>query len=93
MTMAKEMLKSEMLTRSTRCFVLGWCSLLPLIGIFSALLAFADFRAVVLGKGPRWNAAKLRLLIGVWLAALGFVFTLAIGTLLAIVILNKMVRG
>jgi len=91
--MAKEMLKSEMLTRSTRCFVMGWCSLLPLLGIFPALLAFADFRAVVLGKGPRWNAAKPRLLIGVWLAALGILFSLAVGALLAIVILNKMARG
>lgn len=91
--MAKAMLKSEMLTRSTRCFVLGWCSLLPLIGIFPAMLAFVDFRAVVLGKGPLWNAAKPRLLIGVWLAALGFLFSLAVGVWLAILVLNKIARG
>jgi hypothetical protein len=87
------MLKSEMLTRSTRCFVLGWCSLLPILGTIAALLALLDFRAVVVGKGSHWNAARTRLLIGAWLATLGLLITLVTVTLFAMVILKKISEG
>ena len=85
--------KSEMIRRSMRCFTLGWWSLVPVIGLLPALLAFADFRAVVLGMGRRWNAGRTRLLIGAWLAGLGILFSIGIGTIVVIVILSNIADG
>ena len=85
--------KSEMLRRSMRCFVLGWWSLIPLVGIVPAMLAFADFRAVVVGMGQRWNAARTRLLLGTWLAGIGLLLSIIIGVLLTVAILNAIQRG
>jgi hypothetical protein len=85
-----EMPKSEMLRRSMRCFVLGWWSLVPVLGAIPALLAFVDFRAVVLGKGRRWNAARLRLTAGAMLAGLGLMISVASGTLIAIAIVKAL---
>lgn len=93
MSTTGEMPKSEILRRSMRCFVLGWWSLLPVLGLIPALLAFADFRAVVLGLGRRWNAARLRLLLGVWLAGLGVLFSLGISTIVTLLILNHLSGG
>ena len=85
--------KSEMLRRSMRCFILGWWSLIPLIGIVPAMLAFVDFRAVVVGMGQRWNAARTRLLLGAWLAGIGLLLSLIVGVLLTFVILDAIERG
>ena len=93
MSLPAEMPKSEMLRRSMRCFVLGWWSLVPFIGFFTALFAFADFRAVVLGMGRRWNAARTRLLVGAWIAGIGLLLNLGIGTLVTIAILREIEGG
>ncbi|HEU5068918.1 MAG TPA: hypothetical protein VFV96_00715 [Verrucomicrobiae bacterium] len=93
MNPATDMPKSEMLRRSMRCFMLGWCSLVPVVGLVPALLAFADFRAVVLGKGRRWNAARTQLLVGAWLAAGGLLLSLLFGTIMAIGILQAIAAG
>lgn len=89
MSTMDDMSKSEMLRRSMRCFVLGWWSLVPVLGVVSAMLAFADFRAVVLHKGWRWNAARLRLMVGAWLAGIGLLLSLGVGTILAMAILRS----
>jgi len=88
-----DMPKSEMIRRSMRCFVLGWWSLVPLVGLVPAMLAFADFRAVVVGMGRRWNAGRTRLLIGAWLAGLGILTTLLTGAVVALVVLNAIAHG
>ena len=88
MNLATEMPKSEMIRRSLRCFALGWWSLIPVVGIFTAPLAFADFRAVVTGKGRRWNAAMWQLAFGAWLAGLGLMITLVVGGLIALAIIE-----
>jgi hypothetical protein len=88
-----EMPKSEMLRRSMRCFVLGWWSLVPFIGFGVALLAFVDLRAVVLGVGRRWNAGRTRLLVGAWMAGLGFLLNLGFITLVILAILQAMGNG
>lgn len=85
-----DMPKSEMLRRSMRCFVLGWWSLVPGFGVIPAALALVDFRAVVLGKGRRWNAARTRLLLGAMLAGLGLLLTLILGVVIALAIFNAM---
>ena len=93
MSATADMPKSEMLRRSMRCFALGWWSLVPVIGLLPALLAFVDFRAVVLGMGRRWNAGRTRLLIGGWLAGLGTLISLIIGAVITIAILDAISHG
>jgi hypothetical protein len=93
MSATSDMLKSQMIRRSMRCFTLGWWSLVPVIGFVPALLAFIDFRAVVLGMGRRWNAGRTRLLIGVWLAGLGMLITLIIGAIITLAILDAISHG
>lgn len=93
MSTTGDMPKSEMIRRSMRCFVLGWWSLMPLAGLIPAMLAFADFRAVVVGMGRRWNAGRKRLLLGAWLAGLGLLITLAVGALAALAILDSIAHG
>jgi len=78
--------KSEMIRRSLRCFALGCWSLIPLVSIVTALLAFADFRAVVVGKGRHWNAASRRLFAGACLAGVGLLLNLVITAIIALAI-------
>lgn len=93
MNLTEDMPKSEMLRRSLRCFVLGWWSLVPLLGLIPAALAFADFRAVVLRKGRRWNAARTRLLLGAILAGLGVLLTGIVATVATIRIYHAIMEG
>jgi hypothetical protein len=86
MSLPNDMPKSEMIRRSMRCHTLGWCSLIPIAGVIPAMLAFVDFRAVVVRKGRNWNAARTRLLLGAWLAGLGLAFSTGILTLIGIAI-------
>ena len=90
MSNTADMAKSEMLRRSMRCSVFGWWSLVPLLGLIAAMLAFADFRAVVVGMGPRWNAARTRLLVGAWVAGVGLLLSIITGVLVTLVILKSM---
>ena len=84
--------KSEMLRSSMRCFKLGWWSLIPLLGVVPAILALLEFRAVVVGTGPRWNAARTRLMLGAWLAGVGLVISILLGLLIALAFLNSIVN-
>jgi hypothetical protein len=93
MSVPSEMPKSEMLRRSLRCFVLGWWSLVPFLGVIPAALALVDLRAVVNGKGRRWNAARNRLLIGAILAGCGLLLSLILGATLALIVFKAMVDG
>jgi hypothetical protein len=80
--------KSQMLRASLRCHALGWLALIPVVGLLPAMLAFAQFRSVVLGKGNRWNAARGYLLLGVWLATAGMLLSLAVAAVTVLVVLD-----
>ncbi len=80
------LLKSQMLQRSLRCYALGWWGLVPVFGLVPALLAFAEFRAVVLRKGGQWNAARPQLLLGAWLAGVGVFLSLTIVVIVCVAI-------
>jgi len=82
-----------MLSRSIRCHVLGWWSLVPLIGIIPAVLALTDFYAVTLRKGELWNAARGRLTAGALLAGVGLLLGFITGSLLVILLLNRLIDG
>jgi len=89
MTNLTPLLKSQMLRRSLRCYALGWWSLVPVLGLVPALLAFAEFRAVVLGKGNKWNAARRQLQVGSWLAGAGVFLTLIVLVIGALVLMDS----
>ena len=93
MSATADMSKSEVIRRSMRCYVLGWWSWVPILGFVLAMLAFADFRAVVNGMGRRWNAGRTRLLLGAWLAGIGVLITLLTGTIITLAILDAIAHG
>ena len=78
------LLKTQMLQRSLRCHALGWWGLVPVLGLVPAMLAFAEFRAVVLRKGGLWNAARPQLLLGAWLAGVGILFSLTLVVIICV---------
>ena len=57
------------------------------------MFAFADFRAVVVGMGQRWNAARTRLLLGVWLAGIGLLISIILAALITVAILKAVESG
>jgi hypothetical protein len=74
---------------SLRCFVLGWLSLLPVIGLCPALLEFLCHSKVSSMAGEAWNPAKRCLVAGHCLACLGSVVSfVALGLLLLRLILT-----
>ncbi len=63
--------KIEVIERSLRCFVLGVCGLLPVIGVPLAIMALAQHQRVKQIAGSQWNPAQRRLRSGALCAWLG----------------------
>ena len=73
---------------SLRCFVYGWLSLLPLIGLPASIVAIGlHFRTMAV-CGGEWNPAKRYLVVGYCLAWLGLLITVGAGTGILIGALN-----
>jgi hypothetical protein len=70
--------KIEMMERSLRCFTLGLFGLLPVIGIPMAVLAAADYRRVIKGRGNMWNPAHRYLKWGGVFARMGLALFLVV---------------
>ena len=68
--------KVRVIEGSLRCFVAGCLSLVPLLGIFPAMVAIYSFHAVRRQAGAEWNPARGYLLWGVTLAWGGLAMTL-----------------
>jgi hypothetical protein len=62
--------RSKIIERSLSCLDLGILSLIPVVGVVFAFVAFARFRFAVVETNDRWNPARLHLYVGVALAAL-----------------------
>jgi len=69
--------KMRVIARSLRCRTFGWLSLLPLVGIPFVLLAFSETHRVRAEAGNGWNPASRELLMGIVLAWLGVLVSLA----------------
>ena len=67
--------KISIIQRSLRCCRYGYLSLIPLIGIVMAILAFQDFGFVRRTCGLAWNPAKARVKLGITLAVIGLIIS------------------
>ncbi len=67
---------------SLRCFALGVLSLVPLLGLPAAMLAWQEHARTRRQAGDEWNAAHRYLVLGYLLSWFGLAATGAFGTLL-----------
>lgn len=81
--------KARVIERSLNTFTLGWCSLIPLIGIIPALLAIYWYRKSSDEAGMEWNPAHRYALWGCILALAGLaVSLLGLVAALAIIVVH-----
>ncbi|MEW6303679.1 MAG: hypothetical protein AB1705_09425 [Verrucomicrobiota bacterium] len=81
--------KVLVLETSLRCYVYGWLSFLPVLGIPFVVLALIDYQRARLEAGGEWNAANRYLHCGLALAALGgFVSLVAFALMLKVVLME-----
>jgi hypothetical protein len=60
--------RSKIIEKSLSCFRFGMTSVIPLIGLVTAVIALARFHFVIVNTNERWNCARLRLYVGALLA-------------------------
>jgi len=70
--------KIRVIKQSVVCQWLGLCSLVPVIGVGFAMVAFRRYRKVRPGVGDEWNPARPELIRGVVFARAGIYITLAV---------------
>ena len=68
--------KVRVIEGSLRCFVAGCLSMIPLLGIFPAVVAIYSFHTVRREAGQSWNPARGYLQCGCFLAWCGLSMTL-----------------
>jgi hypothetical protein len=85
--------KIRVINSSLRCFVLGWVSLIPLLGLPAGFIAVLEYRAVNRLSQREWNAAENFLRAGLVLAITGILISAVIGMLLGGLILRLIVEG
>lgn len=61
----------QIIERTLRCYRAGWWSLLPVIGLAPAMVAFYDFARVRAATRNDWNPAGTQLRVGFALATIG----------------------
>ena len=79
--MSNPALRIRLIERSLRCFVFGWLSLLPLIGLGPALLAIWLYPKVWSESKEEWNPARRYLAAGFCLGWLGVLISILTATL------------
>ena len=67
--------KVRVIEGSLRCFVAGCLAMIPLLGIFPAVVAIYSFHSVRRQAGRAWNPARGYLLCGAVLAWCGISLT------------------
>lgn len=85
--------KVRVINGSLRCFMLGWVSLIPLLGLPAGFIAVLEYQAVKRLSQREWNAAQNYLRAGLVLAILGILFSAVIGMLLGGIILKLIAEG
>jgi hypothetical protein len=81
--------KIEMIQRSNHCLVLGWWSLVPVLGFPFAIGALIDRRRVRKASRGQWNPAATHLRLGAALACLGCAISLVAAALVAAAVANN----
>ena len=67
----------HLIEESLRCFMLGWLSLIPVLGLAPGVLAIRLHFLVWAGEDGGWNPAKRYLLAGLCLAWCGIAISIA----------------
>lgn len=78
----------QRIERSLRCFVYGWFSLIPVIGLVAAFTAFRLHSTSGSTSGDSWNPAGRYLKAGYCLAWLGILISIA-GLALVVIVVMK----
>ncbi len=79
----------DLIERSLRCFVYGWLSLIPLIGLAMALIAIGLHFKTGSDTGDGWNPARRYLLAGSYLAWIGVLISVGALALFVMVLMNR----
>jgi hypothetical protein len=66
----------EIIERTLRCYQAGWWSLVPIVGLAPAIVAFYYFARVRAATRDDWNPASTQLRVGLMLATIGCGMTL-----------------
>jgi hypothetical protein len=61
----------EVIERTLRCYQAGWWSLVPVVGLGPAIVAFYYFARVRAATRNDWNPASTQLRVGLMLATIG----------------------
>ena len=61
----------QVIERTLRCYHAGWWSLVPILGLAPAAVAFYYFARVHVGTRDEWNPARSQLKAGLMLATIG----------------------
>ncbi len=81
----------DLIQRSLRCYVLGWLSLIPLLGLGLAVHAINLHFKIRADTGQEWNPAQTYLRLGFGLSCLGLAISLAAFGLVIIVVYRNYV--
>ncbi|MBC8001112.1 MAG: hypothetical protein H7X97_00875 [Opitutaceae bacterium] len=65
----------RMIEGSLTCFVQGWLSLIPIMGLAFAILGIRSYARVRMESAGEWNAAQPYLTTGMILAGVGGLFS------------------
>ena len=79
----------RLIERSLRCFVYGWLSLIPVIGLVAAFTAIRLHFAPASSTGDEWNPAGCYLKAGCWLARIGILISIAVLALVVMVVMRS----
>jgi hypothetical protein len=85
--------KIAMLKGSSRCFVYGMLSLLPVIGLPFAIGALVSSGRARVREKQYWNAAKPYRIWGVICAITGITVGLGVFTIYALILINAYING
>ena len=66
----------EIIERTLRCYHAGWWSLVPILGLVPAIIAFYTFGSIRAATKHEWNPAAAQLRIGFILAIIGSALSL-----------------
>ncbi len=81
----------DLIQRSLRCYVFGWLSLIPLLGLGLAVHAINLYLRIRAEASQEWNPAQLYLRLGFGLSCLGLAISLAAFGLVIIVVYRNCV--
>ena len=83
----------QFVKESMRCFVLGLCGFLPLVGIVPSILAIVFYRRARLAVGTNWNPARTYLRWGMFLGWFNLIVEVIVLTMLIIAVVSAILDG